>query len=410
MINAVTNRGRAKVEKAVAILGSRGVPAAHGGFETLAERLSGHLVSRGWKVTVYCQSPEPRNGQCKSPTIDYWNGVRRVTFQVGGYSGLETVVFDWKSIKHAFGRVITKAYFGLQYRGFRSAVEDKESAHYSAYGRNRVDKTEVECGGQSVVFLEFSYRKLAWRSDCRNHPELISRYGNVVNRHKISMITYGADPVGDVGMWSIRDLRLVEDRYFLVIARVEPDNNVLTIVTAFSRKRRNRTLVVVGKLDEGNKYHRMIRESASEEVIFPGPIYDQERVRALRRYARAYLHGHMVGGTNPSLVEALWAGSAVIAHRNPFNTWTAGPNQFFFDSASECSEVIDRVISDEASVQVARRSARIWAEQTFSWRSELDAYESLLESFAVIVSRGPAKGSCRCHRGCESWCSTRNDR
>jgi glycosyltransferase involved in cell wall biosynthesis len=133
--------------------------------------------------------------------------------------------------------------------------------------------------------------------------------------------------------------------------------------------------VVLGTLKVGNRYHRAVEDAASPEVLFPGAIYEADQVQALRVHARAYLHGHTVGGTNPSLVEALWAGNAVIAHDNPFNRGTAGDGQFYFKDVDSCADAIDRVLVDEAALAAARRAARARAER-FRWDDVLAAYET----------------------------------
>ena len=174
-------------------------------------------------------------------------------------------------------------------------------------------------------------------------------------------------------------------------------HSLLPIVEAFSRVYRGVSLVVLGELDEANSYHRAVREAASEEVLFAGAIYDPPTVQALRFHARAYLHGHKVGGTNPSLVEALWAGNAVIAHANPYNAWTAGPDQLFFGDATELDEAIETVIGDDVWVARARKAARLRAAQDFNWGDILKAYESELRVLGgytaeVEAAFGRAKG------------------
>ena len=105
------------------------------------------------------------------------------------------------------------------------------------------------------------------------------------------------------------------------------------MVRAFSARRRGMKFVVLGKLEEDNRLSRQGARGGRDEVVFTGAIYDSEIVRALRFHARAYMHGHTVGGTNPSLVEALWAGNAVIAHDNAYNRWTAGAAAIPFEAS-----------------------------------------------------------------------------
>jgi glycosyltransferase involved in cell wall biosynthesis len=185
----------------------------------------------------------------------------------------------------------------------------------------------------------------------------------------------------------VRALGVEPDRYLVSIARIEPDNNILTIVEAFSRRRRGAHLVVLGKLLDDNAYHRRVREAASDEVKLPGAIYDPAIVAALRFHARAYLHGHTVGGTNPSLVEALWAGNAVICHDNPYNRWTAGEAGLFFSDADGCAAMMERAFADDAAIAAARIAARQRAAACFTWAAILEAYER--EALSLLEERGP---------------------
>ena len=202
------------------------------------------------------------------------------------------------------------------------------------------------------------------------------------------MVPYGADPVISAPETQIRDMGLESDSYLLSVCRIEPDNNVQLLVEAFSRRRRGMKLVVVGAVDEETRYGRAVRKAASDEVIFPGAIYDAAHVQALRFHARAYLHGHTVGGTNPSLVEALWAGNAVIAHDNPFNRWTAGEAALFFRAVDDCAERIDMIINQPDVLARLRSAARVQAAAKFNWIDVLGAYErELLRLTAVEAGR-----------------------
>lgn len=115
------------------------------------------------------------------------------------------------------------------------------------------------------------------------------------------------------------------------------------MIRAFSSKRRDHTLVVLGNfLPNENSYHQSVISAASDEVLFVGAIYDSKVVDALRLFSRFYLHGHRVGGTNPSLVEGLAAGCAVIAHDNHFNRWVAGDGAAYFSNEVECQKYLIR--------------------------------------------------------------------
>ena len=153
---------------------------------------------------------------------------------------------------------------------------------------------------------------------------------------------------------------------------------MLPIVRGFSRKSRGVKLVVLGKLDGDNSYHHAVRAAASEEVVFPGAIYARETLSALRYHALAYVHGHQVGGTNPSLVEALGAGNAVIAHDNRFNRWVAGDEQSYFFDENSLSRAVEAVLARGEELLQARQAARARHRTKFTWDSALADYERII--------------------------------
>ena len=170
----------------------------------------------------------------------------------------------------------------------------------------------------------------------------------------------------------------------LCIARPEPENSILEIVRAFSRQRHGYPLVVLGKLaPEANAYHRKVLADASDEVVFPGAIYDKPTVMALRFFARFYLHGHRVGGTNPSLVEALSTGRPIGALRNRFNTWVAGPRARYFAAEEDLAEVLCQLENDPDELAAMREASIEQHARMFPlWRVHGE-YERLLQRFSA---------------------------
>jgi glycosyltransferase involved in cell wall biosynthesis len=364
-------------EKKLSIMGTRGIPAQHGGFETFAERLALYLTRRGWTVTVYCHG---QSGGTQ-PSEDSWCGVRRIVIPVKREGAIGTVEFDWKSVRLAAEQnrelVLTLGY---------------NTAIFCTYLRWRGIRNLINMDGLEWRRTKWRWHERAWlymneRIGCwtgnhliADHPSIASHLATRVSHRKITMIPYGADRIdrnaGDV----LPDLGIGKRPYALVIARPEPENSVLEIVTAFSRRPRNAALVVLGKYDPlGNEYHREVIAAAGPDVVFPGAIYDQKAVTALRSRALFYLHGHQVGGTNPSLVEALGAGNAVIAHDNQFNRWVAGPDARFFSSEADCDLHISALLADSATVRAMREASGRRFDSAFRWDSVLAQYEALLE-------------------------------
>jgi glycosyltransferase involved in cell wall biosynthesis len=358
------------------ILGTRGIPARHGGFETFAERLALYLTQRDWKVTVYCQGEVSQTETIE----DTWRGVQRIIIPVTRDGALGTMEFDWKSVRDTAARkpalVLTL--------GYNTAVFCTYLRWHGITNLINMDGLEwrrEKWKPHERVWLWLNERIGCWTGNhlIADHPAIALHLATRVNRRKITTIPYGADPVGAASLEPLKELGLEDTFYGLVIARPEPENSVLEIVTAFSRRPRGAKLVVLGKYDaEAHTYHREVIEAASDEVVFPGAIYDQSAVRALRRHAHFYLHGHRVGGTNPSLVEALGAGSAVIAHDNVFNRWVAGPEARFFATESDCDLHISALLGDPATAQAMGESSAQRFQSSFRWDSVLAQYEALL--------------------------------
>lgn len=364
--------------KRLNIMGTRGVPATHGGYEYFAAHLAPYMVERGWQVTVYCQDDAGEDG-----LVDEWRGVERVHFvpRLQGTAG--TMEFDWKTVRHVLRRPGVDLVLGYNTAVFN--LVQRLAGRKVAMNMDGIEwqREKWSLPGKIWFFLnELAGANLS-NLPIADHPEMHKHLRPRSLRRRIATIPYGSDLVTEASEAPVRALGLEPGRYLVKIARAVPENSVLEIIRAFSSQHRWATLVVLGRYEAGNAYHDACRAAASEEVLFPGPIFEPERVQALRFHARAYLHGHTVGGTNPSLCEALGAGNAVIAHDNRFNRWTAGPDQIYFSDVASCSAAIDRVLNDDAFRDSARAGARRRHAEAFTWPAILSAYEAELEALAT---------------------------
>lgn len=354
------------------ILGTRGLPAAHGGFETFAERLSLFMVERGWSVGVYCQ--DEASSRDRRITMGRWRGVDLIRVAVASRGPRATLEFDYHCAVDAARRggvCLVLGYNGavflpiLRWRG-RPVITNMDGIEWRRPKWSLPVRTWFWVNEWIAAWS--SHRLVA------DHPAIADHLATRRPRAAIATIPYGADPITDAPLAPLAALGLVPGGYMVSIARIEPDNNILTLVEAFSRARRGARLVVLGTLNRALPYHAAVLAAASDEVLFPGAVYVPETVRALRFHARAYLHGHTVGGTNPSLVEALGAGNAVIAHDNRYNRGTAGEGQFYFSDAAGCAAAIATLLADDGARDRAEAAARRRAED-FGWTGILEAYE-----------------------------------
>jgi len=361
------------VQPRVLILGTRGIPAAHGGFESFAEKLSLFLVERGWRVTVYCQHDV--EAVTERFSVDTWRGVERINVQTDRAGPMGTMSFDWHSIRHAATQDGVCLVLGYNTAALLAPI--RASGRKILINMDGIEWRRPKWSHPVRLWFYLNEWLGAWLGHrlIADHPAIADHLATRRPRGAIAMVPYGGDEVTTAPVTSVTDLGLVPGNYLISIARLEPDNSILPMVQAFSRRRRGAKMVVLGRIDAAHPYHAAVVAAASDEVVFPGAIYDKATVQSLRFHARAYCHGHMVGGTNPSLVEALWCGNAVLAHRNRFNVWTAGAEQFFFSDTDECERLIDRILTDDLAVARARAAARLRAAADFMWTDILHQYE-----------------------------------
>ncbi|ADL00464.1 DUF1972 domain-containing protein [Brevundimonas subvibrioides] len=360
--------------RALYILGTRGIPAEHGGFETFAERLALHMVEKGWSVTVYCQSDRPAS----APVIDDWRGVRRVTFGAG-FDALGTMRFDFACVSHAMKERGVMLALGYNTAIFTAALRLTSNPLLTNMDGIEWKRAKWPWHGRLWLYLNEWIGSLTSDLLIADHPEIAVHLSRRRNARDIVMIPYGADEVVAEADDAVRGLRLVPGSYVISVGRVEPENNTLTMIRGFSRAKRNLKFVCVGKLNpQENDYHRAVLDAASPDVVFLGPVYDQNILRALRFHAIAYCHGHTVGGTNPSLVEALGAGNCVIAHENKYNRWVAGEDQLYFTDEDEFGGLIELIQSEPEGRANMSFRARDRFRNELTWGRVLGQYQDVL--------------------------------
>lgn len=370
-MQASTNQESEKL--GILLLGTRGIPAAHGGFETFVGHLAPFLVERGWDVSVYCQE------EGEEPIwTDTYRGVTRIHVPVRGNGIKSTIVFDWISMCDALKRPGLMFSFGYPTGAFALLPWFNRRRHVINMDGIEWKRSQFGTVGKIAYYInerlaaQFGNRLVA------DHPRIADHLATRASRSKITTIAYGADTVVDADSQLLFPYQIEPDRYAVVIARPEPDNSILELVRAFSARLRGHKLVVLGSFKNNNPYHVKVRAAASSEVVFPGAIYEPSVVKTLRKYARFYAHGHRVGGTNPSLVEALGAGNAVLAHDNQFNRWVADDGALYFSTEQEADRHMTALFEDDVLIAKLRRHSEARFRAAFTWPLILGQYESML--------------------------------
>jgi glycosyltransferase involved in cell wall biosynthesis len=373
--SSFANQGRQGMRsKTVRMLGTHGIPGNYGGFETAAENIAKFLVRQGWRVIVYCQA-----SGTGPITQDTWQGIERIIIPVDlpGWRG--TSRFDWISIKHAcqfddvcltFGYNTGMYNFWQRLKGIPNII----NMDGLEWQRKRWGFTK-----QAILYINERFAAIYGNMLIADHPELNVYLQTRASARKITTITYGADPVVEAPSQDIlAELGLEPEKYMTLIARPIPENSILEIVRGFSARPRGIKLVILGKYDgASDRYHQAVLEAASDEVKFVGPIYG-ERIVPIRYYGLAYVHGHTVGGTNPSLVEALACGNPVIAHNNKYNRWVAQGAAVYFNDEAEISNLFGALVENRKMRDELKENALKRFNQEFTWDHVAGQYENVL--------------------------------
>ncbi len=367
----------------VRILGTHGVPANYGGFETAAENIALFLVAHGWRVIVYCQTDH------KVPFYeDVWQGIERVNISVPNLGWLGTAKFDWLSIRHAIKSRDVCLTFGYN-TGIFNALQRFQGVP-NVINMDGIEWSRKRWGffRQAILYANERFAALFGNELIADHPELNTYLRTRAPARKITTITYGAHRLASAPTDPVEALGLAPKQYLTLIARAIPENSILEMVQGFSAKKRGVQLAILGPYDgDVDTYNREVLDAASDEVVFLGPIFDPATVQALRYHSRGYLHGHTVGGTNPSLVEALAASNPVICQDNKFNTWVAGDAGLYFTSVKDVESCIDRLLGDPALAKQMSLNAVARFESEFTWDHVAGQYEALLrKTSGTIIS------------------------
>jgi len=361
----------------IAMLGTRGVPAAYGGFETAVEEIGSRLARRGHDVTVY--------GDRSHPDITEHLGMRVVHVPALPLKQLETL--------SRTGIATLRAIAGT--RPDVAFVFNAANAPYVSLLRSRGIPVAVHVDGLEWRRAKWggggrsSYRWAEARSVRTADPLIadaigIARYYEAEFGGPAELIRYGAPVLHRVAASALAPLGLEPDRFHLAVARFEPENHVLEIVRGYRASRAVLPLVVVGSAPYSAAYTRAVHAAGEgdERIRLLGGVWDQVLLDALYAHARTYVHGHSVGGTNPSLLRAMGAGTATIAFDVDFNREVLADDGWWFTGAEDLARAIESAEADEALVIARGLRAHERAARVFRWEDVADDYERLATELA----------------------------
>src|SRR5947207_2450133 len=362
----------------IAILGTRGIPANYGGFETFAEHLSTRLAARGHDVTVYCRA------HYVSPRQLEFQGVRLKVLPTIRHKYFDTVVHTFLSALYAApGRYDVALICNAANAPFASIL--------------RLSGTPVAI---NVDGLEHKRKKWNWIA--RKYYRMAERMATILPTETVTdakviqdyylarhgahstMIAYGAeverrpDPL-------VRRWRVEPNRYVLYVSRLEPENNAHMVIEAFKRVRTAHKLLVVGDAPYAHDYIKDLKNRArgDKRIVFTGFVFGRD-YRALQQNAYCYVHATEVGGTHPALLEAMGFGNCVLTLAAPENVEAIGDAGIAYADEHDLTEKLQRVLRDGSLVHAYRNRAQARVKEFYDWDYVVDQYEKLFAKMAGL--------------------------
>jgi len=353
------------------ILGTRGIPARYGGFETFAEQLAIRLVERGHDVTVFCEAAD--NGS------ERYKGVNLRHVRTRDLGPLSTVMYDAACLWHA--RSDFDVIYMLGYGSSALCWVPRIWGTKLWINMDGLEWTRGKWGPIARWYLRWAEAIAMWTPN-RIIADAAGIKANLQSRHHrlppCDVIPYGCEIVSSARPEELNSFGLEPGSYYLVVCRFEPENHIKEIIEGFLDSNTQTRLVLVGDHAGKSAYAQSLVRYKSDRLLFTGPVYDASGIQALRYFCRAYLHGHSVGGTNPSLLEAMGCGNVVIANDNPFNREVLGGSGLFFSSSNEVSACIDSVDCDEADIAKMKVTVVERVRQLYTWDLITDYYCELI--------------------------------
>lgn len=359
----------------VAILGTRGVPANYGGFETFAEELGARLAERGHDVTVY-----GRRGFI-DPTLGAHRGMRLVVLPSIPTKHLETVSNTLLASLHAmFARYDAVLLCNAANSPFIPIL--RWTGIPVAINVDGLERKRRKWGAAGRTYYRLGEQLSAWLPNTLvTDARVIQRYYRRFYSRPSVMIPYGGDLQAPDGTGTLERMGLSPGEYVLYVSRFEPENNPDRVLEAWSRVDTTRRLVMVGGAPYAPELVRRIHELADDRVLLPGPVYG-EGYRELLFHSRIYVHATEVGGTHPALVEAMGAGRPVLYYDTPENREVAAGAGvgFRFSGRNALETRLEELLEDQSELAGLSEASQRRVAERFRWSQVADAYEEVLRS------------------------------
>lgn len=359
--------------KKIAIIGTVGLPSNYGGFETLTHNITKKLNQK-FNFTVYCSSKSYSN------KLESFNDCKLHYINLDA-NGIGSIIYDIRSIIHAQKKsdiLLILGVSGCIVLPFIRLISNKKII----LNIDGIEWKRQKWGIFAKWFLELSEKiGVRFSNEIIGDNRVIVDYINNRYNKKANLIAYGSDHVTKMKISSLlkKKYSFLSNSYALKVCRIEPENNIEMILKAFS-KLSGKDLVLIGnwkKSDFGKKMISMY--SCYDNIHMLESIYDQNILNQLRSNCEIYIHGHSAGGTNPSLVEAMFLGLPAFCYDVNFNIETTENSALYFKSSDGLINLI-KSISKEEKKQLGNRMEEI-AQNRYNWSIISNQYSQLFEKY-----------------------------
>lgn len=360
------------MNKKVAIIGTVGLPSNYGGFETLAEYLTKEK-GKEFDFTVYCST------KAYDKKIEKHNGAKLKYIPLNA-NGFQSIAYDIISIIHAIFIVDILLILGIS-GGVILPIVKLFSNKQIIINIDGIEWKRNKWGKIATWFLKVSEKVAVNYADVvvADNPViqnyLLKNYGK-----KSELIAYGSDHSKHVELTenNLKEHPFLKENYAFKVCRIVPENNLQLILTAFSSHSRL-NLVIVGNWSVSS-YSKKLKAKFEKcpNIYLIDPIYDQTKLNRLRSNCYVYIHGHSAGGTNPSLVEAMFLGLPVLAYGINFNRKTTQHQALYFEDVTSLCRLLDEI--DEEQLNLIGESLHKVASKNYTWKIIANKYAAVVNN------------------------------
>ena len=356
----------------IAIIGTRGIPNRYGGFEQLAENLSVGLSKRGHAVTVYNSHKHPYHAK-KFLDVDIVHCFD-AEYRLGTAGQF---IYDLNCIRDAGKRDFDL----LLFLGYTSS---------SIWGKLFPKKAVIISNMDGMEWKRSKYRKPTQRflkyaeklavkySDhlIADSPAIRS-YLEKKYQEDIEFIAYGAEIFDSENETHLETFKISRRNYFMLMARMEPENNIEMILNGFSESSSDKKFLVVGNTGNAVGKRMVAKFSGDERILFVGSLYDSGILHSLKAFCSLYFHGHSTGGTNPSLLEAMASRALIAAHDNEFNRAVLQDDAFYFSRSNDVKDLVTKVDGMISPDKMIANNLQKIKEQ-YNWPTIIEQYDAFM--------------------------------